>query len=47
MIVSVGLSRNPRKCDLHRQGPAQAGVSFTQGEHIGSTAALAMEVARP
>lgn len=47
MIVSVGLSRSQRKRDLYRQDPARADASFTQGEHIGSIAALAMEVARP
>jgi len=47
MIVSVGLSQSPGKRDLHRQDPARVGASFTQGEHIGSTAALAMAVTRP
>jgi hypothetical protein len=46
MIVSVGLSRSPSKRDLHRQDPARAGASFTQGERIGSAAALGMEVAQ-
>jgi hypothetical protein len=47
MIVSVGLSRSPGKRDLHRQDPARAGTSFTQGEYIGSVAAPAMEVTHP